>query len=160
MRRWRAVVGVALGILIGAMAMTPAGAEASPDGVDADPRIVEMMEAVPGGVLVDADHAVWPALDMEMTVPTGSNRSAHAVVGPCADGRVCVFSGHSLNGSSLSWGVCGSQTIPPNFVAKSLAHARASGSTQARNGTTPVATAYAGGSTNIYGTVTNIRCFL
>ena len=160
MRRWRTVAGVALGVLVGAMAMMAAVAEASPDGVDADPQIVEMMEAVPGGVLIDAYHAVWPELDMEMTVPNGSARSVRAAVGPCADGRVCVFNGYSLNGSSLSWGVCGGQTIPSNFVAKSLAHARASGSTQARNGTTPVATAYAGGSANIYSPVTNIRCSL
>lgn len=156
MKRWRSVVGVVLGLMIGAMAVAPAVAEI--DGLEADPRIVEMMEEVPGGVLVDANHAVWPALDMEMTVPGVHSGSTFRSVGACPDGRVCVFSGYSLSGSSLSWGSCGDHVIPSTFSALSLAHARSSGYSQARNGGTVLATAYTGGWANIFGAATYVRC--
>lgn len=158
MKRWRSAVGVALGLLIGALAVTPAVAAGAPDDIDADPRIVQVMREVPGGVLLDANHAVWPALDMEMTVPTAQDRRTYASVGACSDGRVCVFSGYSLSGSSLSWGSCGEHSIPSTFTARSLAHARSSGYTQARNGGGVLATAYPGGWANIYGAATYVRC--
>ena len=158
MKRWRPVVGVVLGLLIGAMAVTPAVAEGATDGVDADPQIVGMLAEVPGGILLDANHAFWPALDMEMTVPAAAGRSARASVGACADGRVCVFSGQSLSGSFLSWGSCGDHVIPSTFSALSLAHARSSGYSQARNGGAVLATAYAGGWANIFGGATYVRC--
>ena len=108
---------------------------------------------------VDGNHAVWPRLDMELEVPTASQRSLSASsVGPCPSDRICLFSGYSLGGTMLSFGTCGIHTVPSTFSARSLAHARATGYTQARNGTTVIATAYAGGWANIYSTATNIRC--
>ncbi len=160
MKRWRPVVGVVLGLIISAMAVAPAVAEEPPDGPDADPRIVEMMDEVPGGMLLDANHAVWPALDMEMTVPGAHAGSTFRSVGACRDGRVCVFSGYSLSGALLSWGSCGDHSIPSNFTALSLANARSSGYTQARNGGSVSATAYAGGWANIVGAATYVRCVL
>ncbi|WP_146008133.1 hypothetical protein [Microbacterium aurantiacum] len=142
------------------MAAAPAVAEGPPDGPDADPRIVEMMDAVPGGVLVDANHAVWPALDMEMTVPGAHAGTTFTSVGACPGGRICVFSGRSLTGPSLSWGSCGDHSIPSNFTALSLANARSSGYAQARNGGSVFATAYAGRWANILGAATYVRCVL
>ncbi len=116
--------------------------------------IAAVMDAVPGGVLIDADHAEWPSIGMEMTSAEAATTYS---VGSCATGSVCAFSGSNLSGSKLSWSTCGTFTISA-FTVRSIADARSTGYLQARNGTTVVATAYAGGSANVFGTVTNVRC--
>ncbi len=164
MRRSRTLVAVLAGLLFTAALTSPAAADSEGEA-DVDPLIAEMLAEVPGGVLVDSDHAVWPELGMELEVPalSASDRSSSfstASVGSCATGSVCVFSGYSLGGAKLSWGVCGIHSIPSSFTARSVAHARSSGYTQARNGTTVVATAYVNGWANIYSYVSNVRCVL
>ncbi|MBW8763798.1 MAG: hypothetical protein JF592_14640 [Microbacterium sp.] len=156
----RSLIAIATGVLLAITAVSPA--DAVDDGrVDVAPEVAQMLEEVPGGVLIDGHHAVWPALHMELVVPTGSPRSFSASsVGPCPSGGVCLFAGYSLGGTMLAFSTCGIHSIPSSFSARSLAHARSSGYTQARNGTTVLATAYVGGWANIYGTTTNLRCVL
>lgn len=158
MTRLRVIVAVVIGLLFAGATAAPASAETS-DGVDADPQIVEMMAEVPGGVLLDATHAVWPELGMELIVPASSmGAMSVSSVGPCATGRICAYTGQSLTGSALTFSTCGIHSIPSTFHTRSLANARSSGYTQARNGTAVLATAWAGGWTNVYGTATNLRC--
>lgn len=164
MRRARILVAVLAGVLLAGALTSPAAADDDGAAV-VDPQIAEMLAEVPGGVLIDPSHAVWPELGMELEVPViaASNRSSSlsaASVGSCATGNVCVFSGYSLGGARLSWGTCGIHSIPTSFTARSLAHARSSGYTQARSGTTVVATAYVNGWANIYSYVSNVRCVL
>ncbi|MBO0981128.1 hypothetical protein [Microbacterium sp. SD291] len=158
MTRMRVLVSVVVGLLFAGATAAPASAETG-GWADADPQIVEMMAEVPGGVLLDATHAVWPELGMELIVPESSiGVASMAAVGPCATGRICAYSGQSLTGSVLTFSTCGIHAIPSSFRTRSLANARSSGYTQARNGTTVLATAWAGGWTNVYGTATNLRC--
>jgi len=158
MKSLRAVIAIAAGILLAVATVSTASAS-SDDHDDIDPQIAQVLEEVPGGVLLDAHHAVWPALSMEMIVPTSSSSAfSPSSVGSCATGQICLYDGYSLTGAQLNFGTCGIHTVPGSFTTRSLAHARTSGYTQARNGTTVLATAYAGGWTNVYGTTTNIRC--
>lgn len=161
MNRMRGVVAVAIGLLFAGMMAAPASAETN-DGEGVDPQIVEMMAEVPGGVLIDAHHAAWPELGMELIVPSTSSSTMSTMstssVGSCASGKICAYTGQSLSGSVLTFSTCGIHSIPSTFSVGSLANARSSGYTQARNGTTVLATAYAGGWTNVYGTTTNLRC--
>ncbi|WP_243225833.1 hypothetical protein [Microbacterium sp. CIAB417] len=158
-------------VLVGA-ALLMAGAVAAPmaaaadDRIEPDPQIAAMLEAVPGGVVLDAYNAVWPELDMEMTVeparPSGlaerSSVTALSSVGACASGKVCAFSLSGTNGSKLSWGTCNTSFPVGTFTVRSIADARSSGYAQAKYGTTVRATAYAGGWKNVYGSVSRITC--
>ncbi len=124
----------------------------------------EMLEAVPGGVVIDEYHAVWPDLEMEMTVAPAESEAyaarsaALAAVGACATGKVCAVSLSATNGSKLSWGTCNTSFPVGTFTVRSIADARSSGYVQAKYGTTVRATAYAGGWSNVYGTVSRISC--
>lgn len=157
MRARTAMAVLAIGAFV--LGSAPVAASASSPLDDADPAIVEMLEAVPGGVLIDSHHAVWPDLDMEMTVPTSSGLSARAVEG-CATGRICAFNAFFADGNFLSFSTCAVHTIPSTFSVKSVANARSSGTAQARNGTTVLTTISAGTWKNTSGTVSNIRCTL
>lgn len=154
-RRTVGVLSVTVALML-AGASAPAFAAES-RGDDQDPLITAMLEEVPGGVVIDETHVVWPRLDMALIVRTGPSPRA---VGTCATGKICAYTAGSLGGSSLSFGTCGAHAIPASFIARSLANARSSGSVQARNASTVVATVYAGNSTNLAGTVTNLRCVL
>lgn len=158
MKRTAAVALVA-GIALALLGVAPAVADTG-DEVP-DPQIAAMMDEVPGGVLIDSHHAVWPELEMEMTVPDtrAGSFTAMAAVGACESGRVCVFTGYSLAGATLSWGTCGYHAIPSSFSARSVADARSTGKAQARSGTSVLATAAAGGWANIYGTANNVLCY-
>lgn len=160
MRRRGMLSIAAVGLLSAFMCGTPAFADGRADDEHrTDPLIRAVMAEVPGGVIVDAQHAVWPELSMELVV--GDQRSAAASVadvGTCASGTVCVYTGSSLSGSKLSWGTCGIHSIPPSFSAMSISDARSTGYAQARNNTTVLATAFAGGWANFGGTATNVRC--
>lgn len=149
-------------LLAGAFGASGAAAAEAPEP---DPQIAAMLEAIPGGVVVDAHHAVWPELDMEMTVAAprdesfGSRSSAAiASVGACATGKVCAFSLSGTNGAKLSWGTCNTSFPVGTFTVRSIADARSSGYVQAKYGTTVRATAYAGSWTNVYGSVSRIAC--
>lgn len=137
-----------------AIGAAPAAVAATEPGEGAEPQIVEMLDAVPGGILIDSTHAVWPELDMEMTVQSGT---ARAVEG-CSTGKICAFNAYFADGNFLSFGTCGIHSIPSVFSVKSVANARSSGTAPARNGTTVPKTISAGTFQNTSGTVTNIRC--
>nr|WP_201470009.1 hypothetical protein [Microbacterium hydrocarbonoxydans] len=160
MRVARIAVGIAVGMLVSGGLGTAAHAEGFGEE-EAAPLIVEVMDEVPGGIIVDRNHAVWPELGMTLTVPSrGEMSGMRAAVGPCATGQVCAFTGGSVTGAKLSWTTCSTHTIPSSFVTRSIADARSSGSLQARNGSTVLATAPANGWANVSGTANNVRCVL
>lgn len=139
----------------------PAAASAATHHDPVDPQIVQMLEEIPGGVLIDARHAVWPALDMEVVVPAPGGSAASRAVGACATGRICAYSGGSMSGTTVSWGTCGTLSVPSGFVPRSLANARTSGYAQARTSSGGVlATANAGAWVGVGGTATTVRCVL
>ncbi|PRA79962.1 hypothetical protein [Microbacterium sp. MYb66] len=157
MKRMTVFAAAVLGLVI-ALGSAPANAAVLGDR-EVDPQVAAMLEEVPGGVIVDSTHAVWPELGMELTVATASGFSARAVQN-CATARICAYSGYSLSGSALTFTACGVLAIPSSFSVKSAANARSTGYAQARNGTTVLGTVYAGSWSNLSGTVTNIRCVL
>jgi len=159
MRARRVAVAIVLGVLAAGTLGGAAQAEGFGDEEVAS-LIVEVMDEVPGGVIVDRNHAVWPELGMALTVPARGDIALRAAVGSCANGQVCAFTGGSLTGAKLSWTTCSTHTIPSSFVTRSIADARSSGSAQARNGATVLATAPANGWANVSGAANNLRCVL
>jgi hypothetical protein len=155
MKRTTALAAALLGLVF-ALSAAPAHADTR-DKVD--PLVAAMLEEVPGGVLIDSTHAVWPELDMELSVPGASGMAARSV-GSCATARICAYNAASLSGGSLSFGTCVTHTIPASFSAKSVANARTSGSVQVRNGSTVLTTIGSNSWSNVSGTVTNLRCLL
>ena len=132
-----AMLGAAAFALVAAFGAPQA---ASADVVSVEPRIAAVMAEVPGGVLLDEFHAVWPETGMEMEVP---NPAAPFAVGGCATGYVCVFDAANASGAKISWSSCGNPSVS-SFTVRSIANARSSGYAQARYGTTVRATANAG----------------
>lgn len=153
-----AVCGVAALVLSGVLGL-PQAASASTDVVVPDERIAAVMAEVPGGVLLDENHAVWPELGMEMETPGvfSSLTPSLLAVGGCATGYSCAFDGYAAQGAKLSWSTCANPSVS-SFTVRSVANARSSGYTQARFGTTVRATANAGGYANVYASVDNLRC--
>ena len=152
-----AVLLAAFGIL-----STPA-ASAAEDPPRTDPRILEMLEAIPGGVAVSATYAVWPELGMDMIVPSSSavgSVAARSVVS-CPTGRVCAFgaTGASSANGMLSWTSCNTSFPVGTFTVRSIADARSTGYAQARSRTATLATAYAGEWKNVYGTTYRVSCY-
>lgn len=146
---------------IAALVMAAGGAvsaSAAEAGHDEAPLIAAMLEEVPGGILVDEAHVVWPELDMELIVLTDS-AALHRAVKNCATGRICAYDALSLGGNALTFGTCGDHTIPSPFPAKSLANARTSGYVQARSGSTVVSTVSAGAWKNVAGGFASLRCY-
>lgn len=120
---------------------------------DLHPDIAAALAEVPGGVVVDAHHAVWPELGMSVDAPSEDDRA----VGSCATGNVCAFSGTGLSGTRVSWSTCG--TYAPGITVRSIANARSAGYVQARTSSGSVlATAIAGSSANVSGAVADVRC--
>lgn len=156
MRRRAATLAVIAGLALSFVAGPSASATTGTDATD--PQILAVMAEVPGGVLIDARHAVWPALDMILTVPNEGSLMTLLSVGGCATGRVCAFASPSLGGAILSWGTCGYHAVPSSFVVRSIADARLTGKAQARSGATVLATANAGAWANVTGTADNILC--
>ena len=69
MRRRGVLAAVVGGLLSILMLGAPALADAAADtGESIDPLILAVMAEVPGGVIVDAQHAVWPRLGMDLVV--------------------------------------------------------------------------------------------
>ncbi|PRB15500.1 hypothetical protein [Microbacterium sp. MYb62] len=157
MKRTTALAAAVLGLVL-TFGAAPAMASV-PDDRDVDPLVAAMLEEVPGGVLLDANHAVWPELDMELRVPSASGISARSV-GTCATGKFCAYNASSLGGGSLTFGTCAVHSIASSFTVKSVANARASGYVQVRNGTTVLSSVNAGTWGNVSGSVTNLRCIL
>lgn len=157
---------VGLILVAGAVFAPPAAADDG--GITPDPQIAEMLAAVPGGIAVSEYRAVWPELDMEMTVPQPASRSASstsslavtaAAVGTCATGRVCAYSLNGMAGSQLSWSSCNTSFPVGSFEVRSIANARSTGYMQARSRTATLATANAGQWKNVYGATYRISCY-
>lgn len=89
-----ALIVVALGV--------PAAPATATAVEDVDPQVAYALQVEPGGIAVDYWHAVWPDLDMTLTVQQEQLFVAVAV-GSCASGRVCAFNGYGAPGSFLSW---------------------------------------------------------
>lgn len=157
MRRTRAGIAALFGLLL-VLAGAPAASLAAED-VEVHPAIAQALQEIPGGIVVDAEHAVWPRFEMEISV-VADREAAIRAVGSCGTGLICAYSGYGLTTMYATWGVCGVLPAPSAYTMKSFADARSSGYAQARNGTTVLATAAAGSWSNVYGSVTNIRCVL
>lgn len=142
---------LALSVVLG----LPQAASASTSEVVPEPRIAAVMAEVPGGIVLDENHAVWPELGMEMETPV-EGESLFAV-GGCSTGYVCVFDAANASGAKISWSTCGNPTVS-SFTVRSIANARSTGYAQARYGTTVRATANAGTYANLFSTVNNVRC--
>lgn len=146
-----AVVGTAVLALIGVLGVPQA---ASADEIVPEPRIAAVMAEIPGGILLDENHAVWPELDMAMETPDAASAFS---VGGCTTGNFCVFDAANATGAKISWSSCGNPAVS-GFTVRSIANARPTGYAQARAGTTVRATAYAGGYANVFLSVDNVRC--
>lgn len=153
MRRIKRALATAV-VALAAMGLGALAAQAAAAASPVDPEIAAMLEAIPGGEVVDADHASWPEIGMQMT---SADAATSYSVGSCATGSVCAYSGIGLTGAKLSWTTCGTFSTG-SLTTRSIADARSSGHLQARNGTTVVATANAGASANVFSTVTDVRC--
>lgn len=168
MRRAGSMLVAGLALIASALLAAPGAATATEEQITPDPQIASMLDAVPGGVVISRDRAVWPELGMEMAVaptsPVGTARSlssarSAASVGSCPTGRVCAFNAAATAGARLSWSTCDTSFPVGNFVVRSIADARSTGRVQARATTGPLATAYAGGWKNVYGTTYRISCY-
>lgn len=157
MKRTTVLAATVLGLVM-TLGAAPAMA-AVQDDREVDPLVAAMLEEVPGGVLVDENHAVWPELGMDLRVPSASGITARSV-GTCATGKICAYNAASLGGGVLTFATCSVHAIASSFTVKSVANARTSGYVQARNGTTVVKTVNANSWGNVSGTVTNLRCVL
>ena len=153
-RAWLAAIGAAVAVLTGVLGAAQSASASTSEEVVPEPRIAAVMADVPGGVLLDENHAVWPELGMAMETPAGVGLRT---VGGCATGNVCVFDGFGAQGAKLSWSSCGTPTVSA-FTVRSIANDRPTGYAQARSGTVVRATAYAGNYANVYGAVDNVRC--
>lgn len=119
------------------------------------PDIAYALATVPGGVVVDAQRAEWPELEMTIEATSDTERA----VGSCATGAVCAFSGSGLSGTKLSWNSCGTFSTAGLSSVGSIANARSAGYLQARTSSgSVVATAIAGSWANTSGSVSNVRC--
>lgn len=146
---------IAAAALTLALVGLPAAAEATTVPASLHPDVEYALDAVPGGVVIDEYHVVWPELGMELSAVPSLARA----VGTCATGTFCAYSRADRGGTKLSWTTC--TTVTPTGLSSvgSIANARSSGSVQARTSSGAVlATASAGTSTNVYGTVSTIRC--
>lgn len=150
---------VAAAVLSFLMIAAPPAAHASGESEDVHPAIAQALREIPGGVAIDPTHAVWREFDMSLSVVDDAGLALRAV-GSCATGKICAYLGTGLTSMYASWGVCGVLPAPSGQTMRSIANARTSGYAQARNGTSVVATAAAGAWTNVYSTVTSIRCVL
>jgi hypothetical protein len=121
-----------------------------------DDVVRRALEVTPGGHATSDHSAYWPELGMTLT--SAAVGAAARAVGSCGTGSVCAYSGSSLSGSKLSWSSCGSHPTSALASVRSIANGRASGTLQARNGSTVRASAAAGTQKNVSGTVTNIYC--
>jgi hypothetical protein len=140
-------------------ALLPAtAAHAAPTIKDkTNPAISYALENEPGGVVVNDTTVVWPEKGMTLTVPSASGFSTLAV-GSCATGSVCAFSSSNLGGAKLSWTGCGSYSTAALSTVGSIANARSSGTLQARNGATVVASVGPNSWTNVFSRVSSVRC--
>lgn len=143
-----------------ALTLAPAAANAS-DAVQPDathPDIAYALDAVAGGVLINANSARWPALGMRIDALPASGRA----VGSCATGTICAYAGTGLGGTRLSWTTCGSKSTAALTQVGSIANARSSGTMTALAGSTLRASAGAGGSVDVAlayrASITTVSC--
>lgn len=143
---------LAVGALFVAVMSAPA---AHASEITPDREIAYALEQVAGGYATSEHTASWPKIGMEMV---SSLATAPFSVGSCATGSICAYSGYTLTGSKLSWTGCSTYSTAALPSVGSIANARSSGTLRARNGTTVVATAGAGGQANVWSAVTNVQC--
>ncbi|MFT3798371.1 hypothetical protein [Microbacterium sp.] len=147
MKKYRLIVTAAAALFLLGIAAPPAMAATT-----VAPEIQAVLDEVPGGVVVDYFHAEWPDRHMSMSI------EMTLTVGSCATGTYCAYNTAGLTGTKLSWTTCTTQTLPTSFILRSFANGRTSGTVQARNGTTVVATVGASAWANVTATTTNLRC--
>lgn len=146
--RWMVVMMVFVGLA------SPHDDGESYGGVKVHAAVAYALATVPGGIVIDPWHAVWPD-GMEIQAPRPDSRS----VLNCPTSRVCAFEEIATGGSMLSWSTCGTHNTNGLTTVKSIANARSDGILQARNGLAVLATTNAGTWKNVTGEVDNLRCF-
>ncbi|GAA3210612.1 hypothetical protein [Microbacterium terregens] len=144
---------LAVGVVSAAVVFSAPAAHARE--ITPDHEIAYALEQVPDGYATSEHTASWPRIGMEMVSSLAITSFA---VGSCATGAICAYSGYSLTGSKLSWSSCSTYSTAALPSVGSIANARSSGTLRARNGTTVVATAGAGGQANVWSAVTNVQC--
>jgi hypothetical protein len=154
----RYVVAITAATITLATASTASAATDPTTGIVIDDEVAYALEMEPGGYATGEHTAYWPDLSMTLESSQAHAATPRAAVGSCASGSVCAYSGYGLAGSKLSWTTCGSHPTTALSSVKSIANARSSGTLQARNGTTVVASASAGGQANVTQPVTNVYC--
>lgn len=146
------LLSLALGAILAMGIATPAQASEEPV---VHPDVQYAIDAVPGGTVIDAHTAVWPALGMELSVPSPTART----VGSCATGAYCAYAGANRGGTKLSWISCTTVSTAALSTVGSIANARSSGTVQARNvAGTVLGSAGAGATVNVAGGTKNLRC--
>lgn len=146
-----------LALVAGMAVLLPAAASMHADEPELHPDVVYAISAVPGGIILDENTAVWPALGMELSASSPTARA----VGSCATGQYCAYSGAGRTGTQLSFSVCTVVSTAALSGVGSIANARLSGTVQARSASGSVlATASAGASVNVSGTTSTLRCTL
>ena len=150
----RSAVAVTLVTLVFSL-VSVTGAAAASRSDDLDPRIVYALKAEPGGVVIGEHQVYWPHLEMTLTLPEYGPRGLST---QCPVGTICAFLLTNEGGTRLTWGACGTYPTTALPTVGSVASARPTGSVQARNGTTVVATASAGNFVNVFAATNNVRC--
>ena len=141
--------------IITAIALTfGASTTAHADGLD--PRITYALDAQPGGILTSSTTIAWPELGMVLTLPPAV--TTRGLSAKCPVGLTCAFQSANEGGARLTWSTCGTFSTTALATVGSVANARSTGTLQARNGTTVIASTSAGNFVNVYSTVNNVRC--
>jgi len=148
--RSRLFVAIACAFLL-ALGITPAA-----HAEELDSRIVHALEAEPGGVVTSTTTVEWPTLGMRLTLT--SNGFSRGLSTRCPSGLVCAFQGAGEAGARLTWASCGTFSTAALTTVGSVANGRSTGTVQARNGSTVLASASAGNFANTPSGVTNVRC--
>ena len=145
----------AIAVIAATIALTLAPVAAHADTVD--PQITAALKALPGGEIIDDHTAYWPDLTMTLTVVNPLLRDA---IGGCPNGSNFIILIDTPSGAKPSSTSCStfSTTVIPGGVVRSIADARSTGSLQARNGTTVVATATAQSWNTVTAATDNVKC--
>ncbi len=121
-----------------------------------DDQIEQVLRDFPGGVRTAHNEVSWDGGSVVLTILDGASARA---VGSCATGKFCAYSATGLGGSKLTFSSCsGTNSTASLGAVRSIANARSSGTVYAFNGSTSVASATAGSSSDVWSTVTRLGC--
>ncbi|MFK4760670.1 peptidase inhibitor family I36 protein [Microbacterium sp. ZW T5_45] len=149
-----------LALLAAATLLLGAPSPVHADDSSPHPDVAYAMAAVPGGVMLDEDTVIWPALGMTLSAESPES-AVSRTVGSCGTGLFCAYSGTDQSGTKLSFSACTTVSTAALSSVRSVANARSSGNVQARNSSgTVLATAAAGSAVNVGGTTVSLRCTL